>query len=221
MAVAPWWTRTRTVYAIGRNYVAHAHELNNPVPKAPFWFIKPASSIIGSGAPHALAPGAADTHHELELGVVIGRRATRVSAADAMAHVGGYCLALDMTDRGAQDAAKKAGKPWTAAKGWDTSCPVSDLAPADAVPDPASLDLWLRVNGEAKPRQHGSTGLMIFGVPALIEAVSRVHTLEKGDLLLTGTPEGVGPVVPGDVITAGIDSLGLSLTVPVVAAPRL
>jgi len=160
-----WWSRTRVVYAIGRNYVAHAHELNNTVPKAPFWFIKPASSIIGSGAPHQLAPGATDTHHELELGVVIGRRATRVRAADAMAHVGGYCLALDMTDRGAQDAAKKAGKPWAAAKGWDTSCPVSEMVPAAAVADPSSLNMWLRVNGEAAPRQSGSTGLMIFGAP--------------------------------------------------------
>ena len=213
-----WWSRTRTVFAIGRNYVAHAKELRNPVPSAPFWFLKPPGALVGAGAPSQCAPGAADTHHEVELGVVIGRAARRVRAADAMAHVGGFCLALDMTDRRAQDAAKKEGRPWAAAKGWDGSCPVSELVDPALVRDPADLTLWLRVNDEPRARQRASTGAMIFGVPALIEAVSRVHTLYEGDVLLTGTPEGVGAVGPGDVITAGIEELGLEITVPIVAA---
>merc|ERR1712187_671858 len=106
----------------------------------------------------------------------------------AMEHVGGYCLALDMTDRVGQDEVKKEGKPWTAVKGWDTSCPVSDMIPAARVPNPGNLSLWLKVNGEEKPRQSGSTANMIFGIPELISAVSQIHTLQVGDLLLTGTP---------------------------------
>eukprot|EP00406_Dinophysis_acuminata_P081117 CAMPEP_0179252358 /NCGR_PEP_ID=MMETSP0797-20121207/22175_1 /TAXON_ID=47934 /ORGANISM="Dinophysis acuminata, Strain DAEP01" /LENGTH=216 /DNA_ID=CAMNT_0020960189 /DNA_START=41 /DNA_END=695 /DNA_ORIENTATION=+ len=162
-------------------------------------------------------PGAAETHHELELGVIIGAPACCVAVESAMEHVAGYCLALDMTDRAGQDQAKKEGKPWTAAKGWDTSCPVSDMVPAARVPDPSKLSLWLRVNGEEKPRQSGPTSDMVFGVPELIAAVSRVHTLQVGDLLLTGTPEGVGPVFPGDVITAGITELGVEIQVPIEA----
>jgi acylpyruvate hydrolase len=137
------------------------------------------------------------------------------SAQDtALSYVEGYCLALDMTDRAGQQEAKDAGKPWTAAKGWDTSCPVSDFIPAQFIEDPASLTLWLKVNGEL--RQHASTGLMIFDVPHLLAAVSEVHTLHPGDLVLTGTPAGVNTVVPGDIITAGIEEIGFEIEVPVV-----
>lgn len=206
-----WWQSTRTIYAIGRNYVAHAQELSNPVPASPFWFLKPASAIVPSGAEHRCFPGRQESHHEVELGVIIGVPARRVSPESALEHVAGYCLALDMTDRAGQNVAKSEGKPWAACKGWDTSCPVSEMVPAARVPDPAKLSLWLRVNGEAEPRQAGSTSSMVFSVPELISAVSHVHTLQVGDLILTGTPEGVGAVVPGDVITAGIPELGLEL----------
>lgn len=138
-----------------------------------------------------------------------------------MAHVAGYCLALDMTDRVAQDAAKQEGKPWTQAKGWDTSLPVSDFVAVELVPDYKQLHMWLKLNSEAVPRQHGCPVKMVFDLPTLIAAVSAVHTLEPGDLLLTGTPEGVGPALPGDVITAGITELGLEITIPVVAAHSL
>merc|ERR1711920_472527 len=127
----------------------------------------------------------------------------------------GYCLALDMTDREGQNAIKKEGKPWTQAKGWDTSCPVSDMIPASRVVDPSQLNLWLKVNGET--RQSGPTSLMIFKIPELISAVSHVHTLQVGDLILTGTPEGVGAVKHGDKLEGGITELGLSLTTTVVA----
>jgi acylpyruvate hydrolase len=217
-AGALWWEQTRTIYAIGRNYVAHAHELGNKPPKAPFWFIKPWSSMVASGSPHQCAPGRTETHHELELGVVIGSLAKRVAPDEAMQHVAGYCLALDMTDREGQNQAKSEGKPWAQCKGWDTSCPVSDFIPAERVADPAALHMWLKVNGEEEPRQHGTTANMIFSVPQLISALSHTHTLHPGDLILTGTPEGVGPVAPGDVIAAGITELGVEITVPIVAA---
>jgi len=128
-----------------------------------------------------------------------------------------------MTDREGQEEAKKQGKPWTRAKGWDTSCPVSEMVPtasvAASVGDYRALNLWLSVNGVR--RQYGSTARMIFDVPTLIAEVSRVHTLEPWDLLLTGTPEGVGAVAPGDVITAGIKEVGVEITVPVVEALSL
>merc|ERR1711907_738885 len=118
---------------------------------------------------------------------------------------------------GGQSVAKKEGKPWTQAKGWDTSCPVSRMVPASQVPDPSKLNLWLKVIGEDAPRQAGPTSNMIFGVPELISAVSQVHSLQIGDLILTGTPEGVGAVKPGDIIEAGITELDLTLTTEVVA----
>lgn len=213
-----WWRGCGKIVAIGRNYVAHVHELNNTVPKEPFWFLKPPSALIPSGAAHECPPGRGETHHELELGVVIGQRCRRVSADTAMDHVAGYCLALDMTDREGQNQAKKAGKPWTKAKGWDTSCPVSELVPVELVPDPTALNMWLKINDEPEPRQAGTPANMIFTVPQLISAVSHVHTLEPGDLLLTGTPEGVGPAFPGDTISAGISELGVEISVRVVAS---
>lgn len=149
---------------------------------------------------------------------MIGSRARRVSPDSAMAHVAGYCLALDMTDRQGQQEAKSEGKPWTKCKGWDTSCPVSDFVPVDRVPDPRELHMWLKVNDDVEPRQSGTPANMICSVPQLISAVSHVHTLEPGDLLLTGTPEGVGPVFPGDAITAGITELSLEMHVRVVAS---
>ena len=218
-ASSHWWQGSvGKIVCIGRNYVAHVQELNNKVPTKPFWFLKPTTSLIPSGAPHQCPPGRAETHHEVELGVVIGERARRIQASDAMRHVAGFCLALDMTDREGQAEAKAAGKPWTAAKGWDTSCPVSDFVPASRVPEHTALSLWLKVNDEETPRQHGTPTQMIFDVPTLLAAISAVHTLEPGDLLLTGTPEGVGPVRPGDVIRAGITELGLLIEVPVVQA---
>jgi acylpyruvate hydrolase len=211
--MSAWWQNTRTIYCIGRNYVAHAHELGNAVPTQPFWFLKPASAIIPSGAQHHPFPGKTETHYEVELGVVIGTPACRVSPENALDHVAGYCVALDMTDRAQQDVVKKEGKPWTACKGWDTSLPLSDLVPAARV-DPSKLNLWLKVNGEEK--QNGPTSNMIFDVPQLIAAISNVHTLQVGDLILTGTPEGVGKVKPGDSIEAACPELNLTLTTTVV-----
>mmetsp|Transcript_61196 Transcript_61196/g.147282 ORF Transcript_61196/g.147282 Transcript_61196/m.147282 type:complete len:144 (-) Transcript_61196:13-444(-) len=134
----------RKIIAIGRNYALHAAELGNKVPETPFWFLKPTTSIIhnGSGAAITFPKGCQEMRHEIELGVFIGTAGKAIPAKDAMRHVGGYTVALDMTARDWQEAAKKKGLPWTQAKGFDTSCPLGAVIPAEKVQDPHSLTLW-------------------------------------------------------------------------------
>jgi len=151
--------------------------------------------------------------YETELAVVIGKTAKDVPPEAAMQHVGGYCLTLDMTARQWQTEAKAKKLPWTAAKCFDTSLPHGSFVPFEEIRDPHDLTLWLCVNGEEK--QRGNTSHMIFHIPELLSVISRVHTLEPGDLILTGTPAGVGPVRRGDVMTAGIEELKLSMRFPV------
>jgi acylpyruvate hydrolase len=195
-----------------RNYRAHAAEMKSEPPKEPYFFIKPSTSIVHDGEAIVIPPQSKNVHHEVELAVVIGKTATKVQKAHAMEHVSAYAVLLDMTARDIQDEAKKAGRPWSAAKGFDTFAPVSVAMPAKRVPDPHKLDIWLKVNGQF--RQQGSTSQMIFDVPTVIEYVSHIMTLEPGDLIATGTPEGVGPVKAGDKVDAGIDCVGsLSVTV--------
>lgn len=193
------------IVAVGRNYAAHAKELGNAVPKEPVLFMKPTSSYLGNGGtievPHPLE----SLDHEVELAVVIGRKARDVPESSAMDYVGGYALALDMTAREIQAAAKSAGLPWTVAKGQDTFTPISSVLPTSMVPDPDNLELWLKVDGEI--RQKGSTKDMIFKIPFLISHISSLMTLLEGDVILTGTPKGVGPVKAGQKITAGITDL--------------
>jgi acylpyruvate hydrolase len=152
-----------------------------------------------------LSVGCSNLHHEVELGVVIGRGGSDIPRSDALAHVSGYFVALDMTARELQEVAKKAGEPWSTAKGYDTFCPVSEFIPASELRDPGHIDLWLEVNGVRK--QAGTTSDMIFDLPTLISHISTIFKLEEGDFILTGTPSGVGPVKHGDVITAGIKQL--------------
>jgi len=192
----------RKVVAVGRNYADHAKELGNAVPTKPLLFMKPTSAYITAGQSICIPPRCNDLHHEIELGVVVGKQAKRVAESEAMGYVGGYCLALDMTARDFQDEAKKKGHPWTLAKMFDTSLPVSPLIPLDALPDPHNVSLWCKVNGVL--RQEGNTKDMIFTVPKLISYISNYFTLNEGDLILTGTPSGVGQVLKGDVITGGI-----------------
>ena len=198
------------IVAIGKNYAAHAVEMGGSPAKraAPLFFLKPSSSVVqaaGGRRATVVAPrGIGELHHEVELGVVIGARARRVSASAARAHVRGYVLALDMTARDLQAAAKASGSPWTRAKCYDTFTPLSAEIAAARVPDPAALRLWLEVDGA--PRQRGATADMLHGVDELIAHVSAVMTLEPGDVLLTGTPAGVGPVRAGQRMRAGIDA---------------
>lgn len=147
-------------------------------------------------------PGCSTLHHEVELGLIIGKSGSKIQEADAMNHIAGYILALDMTARDFQEEAKKKGEPWALAKGFDTSCPVSDFIDKAKLQNPGSTPLWLKVNGTMK--QNGNTSDMIFKIPYLISYISRYFRLEEGDVILTGTPEGIGPVGNGDVIEAGL-----------------
>ncbi|CAB4262667.1 unnamed protein product [Prunus armeniaca] len=205
------------IVGVGRNYAAHAKELGNAVPKDPVLFLKPTSSYLENGGtievPHPLL----SLDHEVELAVVISKKARDVPQATAMDYVAGYALALDMTAREIQASAKSAGLPWTIAKGQDTFTPISSLhaklfdspnfkqLPKEMVPDPDNIELWLKVDGEL--RQKGSTKDMIFKLPFLISHISSIMTLLEGDVILTGTPKGVGPVKVGQKITAGITNL--------------
>jgi len=192
----------KKIVGFGRTYVDHAKELNHAVPTEPIIFLKPTTAYLTEGHPIKLPKGRTELHHEVELGFVIGKLGKDITESSAMDYVGGYCLVLDMTDRIGQSAAAKAGLSWGVAKGFDTACPVSEFIPKEKIPNPQNIDLWLKVNGVE--RQKGNTKDMIFTVPNLISWVSQYFTLEPGDLLLTGTPAGVGPVKAGDKIDCGL-----------------
>jgi len=202
MSYSAFRTTGRKIVAIGRNFADHAKELNNAVPTEPFFFLKPTTAYIDSGGVVEVPQGVI-CHHEVELGVVIGREARDISRADALRYVGGYALAIDMTARNIQDKVKKKGLPWSTAKGFDTFNPVGPFMYKTAISDPQNVRLWLKVNEEIK--QDGNTSDMIFDIPHLIEHVSSIMRLEPGDLLLTGTPKGVGPLSEGDQVHAGLE----------------
>ncbi|KAH7107639.1 hypothetical protein BKA62DRAFT_684012 [Auriculariales sp. MPI-PUGE-AT-0066] len=208
--MASFLTQGKKIVAIGRNFVEHVRELNNTVPKEPFFFLKPTSSYLLNGGRVELPRGVL-THHEVELGVVIGRKGRDIVAADAESYIAGYALAIDMTARNVQEDVKKKGLPWTTAKGFDTFTPVSSFIPKNTISDPHNLNLWLKINGEFK--QNGNTEAMIVKIPQLIEHVSSIMTLEEGDLLLTGTPSGVGPIKAGDAISVGLAEPGAAKSI--------
>ncbi|KAJ3315588.1 hypothetical protein HDV04_002002 [Boothiomyces sp. JEL0838] len=160
-------------------------------------FLKPTSSFLQNGGKIEI-PKNCDVHHELELGVIIGKTGRDIPLQEANSFVDGYVLALDMTARNVQDQAKKKGHPWTVAKGYDTFTPIGSFIPKENVKNPKNLQLILKVDEQVK--QNGSTADMIFDIPTLIKHVSGIMTLEKGDLILTGTPSGVGPVSSGQTV---------------------
>ncbi|XP_025909846.1 acylpyruvase FAHD1, mitochondrial [Nothoprocta perdicaria] len=200
-----FWEWGKTIVCVGRNYGEHAREMGSAPPRQPLLFLKPASAYVRQGSPVLRPYYCATLHHEVELGVVVGRRARAVAPHAAMEHVGGYALCVDVTARDTQDECKEKGLPWTLAKAFDTSCPVSDFVPKERIPDPHKLKIWLKVNGEL--RQEGDTSSMIFSIPYLISYISEIITLEEGDLILTGTPKGVGALEVNDEIEAGIDDI--------------
>ena len=157
-------------------------------------------------------PKCTELHYEVELGVVIGKDGNNIPESSALSYVGGYTLALDMTARNIQGEAKKKGHPWSVAKGYNTFCPISGLIQPERIAL-GDTKLWLKVDGDTK--QDGSTRDMVFSIPYLISYISRIFSLEAGDVILTGTPEGVGPVKPGQVITAGIEGV-VEMSFPVV-----
>lgn len=194
------------ILCIGRNYADHIKELGNETPERPIIFMKPASCVIGEGEQIVIPAYSSDCHHEAELALLIGTGGRDIPAAAALSHLAGYGVAIDLTLRDVQAEQKKKGLPWEIAKGFDTACPLSPFVPASEVADPQDLRIRLSVNGE--PRQDGSTALMIHRIPELVSYLSSIFTLEPGDLILTGTPAGVGPVKSGDRVVAEIPGVG-------------
>jgi 2-keto-4-pentenoate hydratase/2-oxohepta-3-ene-1,7-dioic acid hydratase in catechol pathway len=197
------------IVCVGRNYAAHARELGNAVPERPLLFLKPPSSLIGDGEAILLPSDSQRVEHEAELGIVIGRTTRHVSTAEAEACIAGYVPLNDVTARDLQ----KLDVQFARAKGFDTFCPVG-ATPASA--DWRELEVIGRVNGTV--RQQGRTSDMIFGVPDLIAYISRIMTLVPGDIIATGTPEGVGPLNDGDIVEIEIPGVGI-LRNPVKRAP--
>jgi 2-keto-4-pentenoate hydratase/2-oxohepta-3-ene-1,7-dioic acid hydratase in catechol pathway len=190
---------------LARTYKKHAEEMESKIPENPILFLKPASSVIFDGESIIIPEMSKCIHHEVELGVVIGKECKKVSKNNAMNYVLGYCLALDITARDIQSELKKKGFPWGIAKGFDTFAPLSSVVLKENVTDPHNLDIWLKVNGEIK--QSSNTKNMIFSVGKIIEFVSNIMTLVPGDMIMTGTPEGVGEITSGDIIEAGLGDI--------------
>jgi 2-keto-4-pentenoate hydratase/2-oxohepta-3-ene-1,7-dioic acid hydratase in catechol pathway len=196
------------VVCVGRNYAEHAAEQFAAVPDEPVIFLKPSTSVIGPGQPIVIPSEAETVHHEAELGIVVGTVSRRVKAEDASSHILGYTTANDVS---ARDLQAKDGQ-WTRAKGFDSFCPLGPAIETEV--DPVGLSITCSVNGEL--RQDGNTEDMVFGVAEIFEFITRVMTLLPGDVILTGTPAGVGPIVPGDFVEVAVERIG-SLSNPVVA----
>jgi 2-keto-4-pentenoate hydratase/2-oxohepta-3-ene-1,7-dioic acid hydratase in catechol pathway len=189
---------------LAQTYKKHAEEMKSKTYKEPLLFLKPASSVIFDGESIVIPKMSNCIHHEVELGVVIKKSCKDVKKEDALDYVLGYCLVLDITARDLQSVAKKNGRPWGIAKGFDTFAPISEVISKEEVKDPNNLNLWLKVNGEL--RQKSNTKNMIFKVEEIIEFISKIMTLEPGDLIMTGTPEGVAEIKKGDLLEAKLDN---------------
>ncbi len=190
------------VVCIGRNYLDHIRELNNAVPETPILFMKPATALVGLDEAIRLPAGRGACHHEVELAVLLGQELRNAGADDARAAVAGYGIALDLTLRDLQNELKQKGHPWETAKAFDGSCPLSPFLKPEALPEPQAVELALRVNGEL--RQQGNTRQMMVGIFELLAHISTHFTLQPGDVVLTGTPSGVGPLASGDALTLSL-----------------
>jgi 5-carboxymethyl-2-hydroxymuconate isomerase len=198
------------IICIGQNYAAHIKEMKAETPTSPVFFLKPSTAIVRDGGEVVLPSISHDVHHEVELTVLIGKEGNNISQTSALKYVAGYGVGLDMTLRDVQAEAKKKGLPWTLAKGFDTSAPISDFVESNQVKNPGALSLQLSVNGSV--RQHSGTNDLIFSVENLIAYISQFVTLEKGDIIYTGTPQGVAQVKSGDILKASLsDSTGTQL----------
>ena len=196
----------RRVFCVGRNYAAHAREMgNDPDREPPFFFAKPADAVIGASGTVPYPSATGDLHHEIELVVALGSGGTNIDAADAMDTVWGYGVGLDLTRRDMQAVAKDMGRPWDMAKGFDASAPCTPLIPVTTLGHPEGKTIWLDINGVRK--QEGLLSDMIWSIPEVIAALSRLVTLAPGDLIYTGTPSGVGQLNPGDVVSGGVDGV--------------
>lgn len=196
----------RRVFCVGRNYAAHAREMgNDPDREPPFFFTKPADAVVPAAGTLPYPPATRDMHHEIEMVVALGKGGANVAAADALSLVWGYGVGIDLTRRDLQAVAKEMSRPWDMAKGFDASAPCSELHPVAQVGHPSGARIWLEVNGTVK--QDGNLDEMIWPVADVIAHLSRYVTLMPGDLIFTGTPSGVGPLVPGDRVRGGLDGV--------------
>lgn len=199
------------IICIGRNYAEHAKEMKSDIPQAPVLFLKPPTALLPDGGTIIIPSVSNDVHHEVEMTVLIGKGGNNIPRRAALEHVAGYGVGLDMTLRDVQNEAKKKGLPWTLAKGFDTSAPVSRFVAASKVRNPQALEVELNVNGIL--RQRSKTDQLIFSVEHLIAYISQFITLERGDIIFTGTPEGVAQVKSGDQLEAALrDGAGQTLT---------
>ena len=198
------------IYCVGRNYVEHAKEMGATGREAPFFFMKPADAVLpvasGSVGEMPYPPMTADLQHEIELVVAIGKGGSDIAVADALAHIWGYAVGLDMTRRDLQGEAKKLGRPWSTGKGFDHSAPIGPIYPITGLDLKPEAAIHLNVNGE--PRQQGNIGQLIWSVTETISTLSKYFALQAGDLIFTGTPAGVAAVKRGDLLEGGIDGLG-------------
>ena len=198
------------IYCVGRNYEEHAKEMGFTGREPPFFFMKPADAIVvappGATTPLPYPSLTTNLHHEIELVVAIGKGGKNIAAADAPSHIYGYAVGLDMTRRDLQNDMKKQGRPWSIGKGFDHSAPIGPITPAAQAGDVGKAGIWLQVNGV--DRQRSTIAQLIWNIAETIEHLSAAWELQPGDLIYTGTPEGVGAVVTGDVLEGGVDGLG-------------
>lgn len=196
----------RRIYCVGRNYAAHVREMGgDPDRERPFFFSKPADALVPNGDAVPYPPRTANLHHEVELVVAIGRGGAGIDAGAALSHVFGYAVGNDLTRRDLQADMRARGLPWDVAKGFDHSAPLAAIHPVEQRGELADARIWLEVNG--KLRQDARLSQMVWSVSEIIAELSGYFLLARGDLIFTGTPDGVGPLLPGDTVTAGIDGL--------------
>ena len=195
------------IYCVGRNYAEHAREMgHDPEREPPFFFMKPADAIVHNGATIPYPQVTKDLHHEIEMIVAIGKDGANIPVEKALDHVFGYGVGLDMTRRDLQGEAKKMGRPWEMGKAFDNSAPCTALKTVAMVGHPAKGAIWLKVNGAVK--QKGDLSEMIWNVPETIACLSNLITLRAGDVIMSGTPAGVGPVKAGDKLEGHVDGVG-------------
>jgi len=207
------WYAVSRIFCVGRNYAAHAREMgSDPAREPPFYFNKTPAGLIASGASVPYPPGTRNYHYEMELVIAIGKPAFRVSAAQALDCVWGYACGLDMTRRDLQAAARASALPWSLSKDFERAAVISQLVPASAIGHVSGGGIQLRVNGQL--RQSADLKDMLWSVPEVVSNLSGYYHLQPGDLIYTGTPDGVGPVQPGDHITGSIERVGeIALTI--------
>jgi fumarylpyruvate hydrolase len=201
------------IFCVGRNYADHAREMgHDPNREPPFFFMKPATTIVCDNQPFPYPTMSSDVHHEVELVVAIGKGGANIAPADALSHLFGYAVGLDMTRRDLQSEAKKLGRPWDTGKAFDASAPCSEIVPTTLIGHPETGAIKLTVNGEV--RQQGDLADLIWNVRDTIAYLSTLFKLEPGDLIYTGTPAGVGPVGKGDVLVSTVEGIAtMNITV--------